>query len=113
MMVDQLAAAVRSPPRRHPPVELRRAPSVDGCLAPGVVDPGVDWYFNKLVKVYFDWEHAMLPTQWLLLVREGGFQRVRVLAVEHELTSLVMHRRPRGYDARISLRFQLDDSSWG
>ena len=46
---------------------------------------------------------------WLLFVRGRSFQRVRVLAVEHELTSLVMHRRPRGYDARVSLRCQLND----
>ena len=46
---------------------------------------------------------------WLLFVRGRSFQRVRVLAVEHELTSLVMHRRPRGYDARVSLRCQLSD----
>ena len=85
----------------------------DGCLAPGVVDMGVNWYLNKFVKVYFDCEHAMLPTQWLLLVRGRSLQRVRVLAVEHELTSLVMHRRPRGYDARISLRCQLNDFEFG
>ena len=30
----------------------------DGCLAPGVVDMWVNWYLNKFVKVYFDWEHA-------------------------------------------------------
>ena len=46
---------------------------------------------------------------WLLFVCGRTFQRVRVLAVEHELTSLVMHRRPRGYDARVSLRCQLSD----
>ncbi len=46
---------------------------------------------------------------WLLFVRGRSFQRVRVLAVEHELTSLVMHRRPRGYDAGVSLRCQLND----
>ena len=50
---------------------------------------------------------------WLLFVRGRSFQRVRVLAVEHELTSLVMHRRPRGYDARVSLRCQLDDFELG
>src|SRR5260370_27857016 len=50
---------------------------------------------------------------WLLFVRGRSFQRVRVLAVEHELTSLVMHRRPRGYDARVSLRCQLDDFKLG
>ena len=49
----------------------------------------------------------------LLFVRGRSFQRVRVLAVEHELTSLVMHRRPRGYDARVSLRCQLDDFELG
>ena len=36
-----------------------------------------------------------------------------MLAVEHELTSLVMHRRPRGYDARVSLRCQLSDFELG
>src|SRR6476659_10319412 len=46
---------------------------------------------------------------WLLFVRGRSFQRVRMLAVEHELTSLGMHRRPRGYDARVSLRCQLND----
>ena len=48
-----------------------------------------------------------------LFVRGRSFQRVRVLAVEHELTSLVMHRRPRGYDARVSLRCQLNDFELG
>ena len=24
-----------------------------------VVDVGLNWYLNKFVKVYFDWEHAM------------------------------------------------------
>ena len=46
-------------------------------------------------------------------VRGRSFQRVRVLAVEHELTSLVMHRRPRGYDARVSLRYQFGDFELG
>src|SRR5262245_7210329 len=41
------------------------------------------------------------------------FQRVRVLAVKHELTPLVMHRRPRGYDARASLRCQRNDFELG
>ena len=50
---------------------------------------------------------------WLLFVRGRSFQRVRVLAVEHELTSLVMHRRPRGYDARVSLCCQLSDFELG
>ena len=50
---------------------------------------------------------------WLLFVRGRSFQRVGVLAVEHELTSLVMHRRPRGYDARVSLRCQLSDFELG
>ena len=36
-----------------------------------------------------------------------------MLAVEDELTSLVMHRRPRGYDARVSLRCQLSDFELG
>src|SRR5271157_5809305 len=49
----------------------------------------------------------------LLLIHGRNFQRVRVLAVEHELASLVMHRRPRGYDARVSLRCQLDDFELG
>src|SRR5258707_14985682 len=50
---------------------------------------------------------------WFLFVRGRSFQRVRVLTVEHELTSLVMHRRPRGYDARVSLRCQLRDFELG
>ena len=48
-----------------------------------------------------------------LFVRGRSFERVRVLAVEHELTSLVMHRRPRSYDARVSLRCQLNDFELG
>jgi hypothetical protein len=46
---------------------------------------------------------------WLLFVRGRSFQRVGVLAVEHEFISLVMHRRPRGYDACVSLLCQLSD----
>ena len=53
--------------------------------------------------------------QWTVFFSSAGrsFQRVRVLAVEHELTSLVMHRRPRGYDPRVSLRCQLGDFELG
>ena len=36
-----------------------------------------------------------------------------MLAVEHELTSLVMHRHPGGDDARASLRCQLNDFELG
>ena len=50
---------------------------------------------------------------WLLFVRGRSFQRVGVLAVEHELASLVMHRRPRGYDARVSLSCQASDFKLG
>jgi len=58
-------------------------------------------------------DDASDPLDWLLFVRGRSFQRVRVLAVENELTSLVMHRRPRGYDARVSLRCQLSDFELG
>jgi len=50
---------------------------------------------------------------WSLFVRGCSFQRVSVLAVEHELTSLVMHRRPRGYNTGVSLRCQLSDFELG
>src|SRR5258708_4744435 len=49
----------------------------------------------------------------LLFVTGPSFQRVGMLAVEHDLTSLVMHCRPRGYDAGFSLRCQLDDFELG
>ena len=49
----------------------------------------------------------------LLFVTGPSFQRVGMLAIEHDLTSLVMHRRPRGYDARVSLRCQLGDFELG
>src|ERR1700722_13389510 len=49
----------------------------------------------------------------LLFVPGPSFQRVDMLAVEHDLTSLVMHCRPRGYDAGVSLRCQLDDFEVG
>jgi hypothetical protein len=58
-------------------------------------------------------DDASDPMDWLLFVRGRSFQGVGVLAVEHELTSLVMHRRPRGYDARVSLRCQLSDFELG
>src|SRR6476646_7369311 len=54
-------------------------------------------------------DDASDPMDWLLFVRGRSFQRVRVLAVEHELASLVMHRCPRGYDAGVSVRCQLND----
>jgi len=40
-------------------MEVSSSSGWDGCLAPGVVDMGVNWYLNKFVKIYFDWEHAM------------------------------------------------------
>jgi phosphate-selective porin OprO/OprP len=27
-----------------------------------LVDAGMNWYLNKFVKVYFDWEHAIFAT---------------------------------------------------
>ena len=39
----------------------------------------------------------------------AGFQRVLVLAVENEFTSLVVHRRPRGHYAGVSLRCERDN----
>ena len=50
---------------------------------------------------------------WLLFVRGTQPSAIRVFAVERELTSLIMHRRPRGYDARVSLRCQLSDFELG
>ena len=44
------------------------------------------------------------PNGLVTLVRGRKFQRVRVLALKHELTLLVMHRRSRGYDAGVFLR---------
>src|SRR4051812_26296385 len=46
------------------------------------------------------------PTDSLLVVSGCSVQRIRVLTVEHELTSLVMHRRPGGYDACVSVGCQ-------
>src|SRR6185312_3419262 len=47
--------------------------------------------------------------QWTgyFFVPGRSLQRVRVFAVERELTSLIMHRRPRGYDPSVSLYCQL------
>lgn len=38
-----------------------------------MVDMGVNWYLNKWVKVYFDWEHAMFAQP--VYYRPGGLQR--------------------------------------
>ena len=35
----------------------------------GMVDAGVNWYLNRWVKVYFDWEHAMFGQP--VLYRQG------------------------------------------
>jgi hypothetical protein len=39
--------------------------------------------------------HCHVSTRYLLSSPGSGFQRVLVLAVENEFTSLVVHRRPR------------------
>ena len=36
-----------------------------------MVDVGMNWYLNKFVKVYFDWEHS------IFLARPGGGQLER------------------------------------
>ena len=53
--------------------------------------------------------------QWTgyFFVPGRSLQRVRVFAVERELTSLIMHRRPRGYDPSVSLYCQLNDFELG
>ena len=39
-----------------------------------MVDVGFNWYWNKFVKVYFDWEHAMFGTP--VFYNTGRFQSV-------------------------------------
>ena len=37
-----------------------------------MVDAGVNWYLNKFVKVYFDWEHAIFASPVLAAVTQSG-----------------------------------------
>ena len=37
-----------------------------------MVDVGVNWYLNKFVKIYFDWEHAMFASPVFAAVRPSG-----------------------------------------
>lgn len=36
-----------------------------------MTDAGVNWYMNRFIKVYFDWEHAMFAQPVLYNTREG------------------------------------------
>ena len=38
-----------------------------------MTDVGFNWYLNKFVKVYFDWEHAMFAQP--VYYRPGGLQK--------------------------------------
>lgn len=37
------------------------------------IDAGVNWYLNRYVKVYFDWQHSVFGSP--VLYRPGGFQK--------------------------------------
>ena len=37
-----------------------------------MVDAGVNWYLNKFVKIYFDWEHAIFASPVLAAVTQSG-----------------------------------------
>jgi hypothetical protein len=47
--------------------------------------------------------YLLLSTPW------EGFQRVLVLAIENEFTSLIIHCHPRCYYAGVSLRCKRDN----
>ena len=38
-----------------------------------MVDVGFNWYLNKFLKVYFDWEHAMFGNP--VFSNTGSFQK--------------------------------------
>jgi phosphate-selective porin OprO/OprP len=37
-----------------------------------LIDVGVNWYLNKFVKIYFDWEHAIFASPVLAAVNSNG-----------------------------------------
>jgi phosphate-selective porin OprO/OprP len=38
-----------------------------------MVDVGLNWYLNKFLKIYLDWEHAMFATP--VFYNAAGFQK--------------------------------------
>jgi phosphate-selective porin OprO/OprP len=38
-----------------------------------MVDVGLNWYLNKFLKIYLDWEHAMFASP--VFYNTGGFQK--------------------------------------
>jgi phosphate-selective porin OprO/OprP len=61
-------------------LDLDRRVFTDGLADPNLwtnraemTDVGFNWYLNKFVKVYFDWEHAMFAQP--VLFRPGGRQK--------------------------------------
>jgi len=57
------------PTARYSELTLDRRVFTDGFADPSLwtnqarlVDVGMNWYLNKFVKVYFDWEHAMFAS---------------------------------------------------
>jgi phosphate-selective porin OprO and OprP len=65
---------------RFSDLSLGRQVFTDGLADPNLwtnhaqmVDVGFNWYLNKFVKVYFDWEHAIFGSP--VFYNTGGFQR--------------------------------------
>lgn len=64
------------PTARYSVLNLDRRVFTDGFADPNLwtnearlVDVGLNWYLNKFVKIYFDWEHAMFASP---VVSNGG-----------------------------------------
>ena len=67
------------PHARYSEMFLGRQVFTDGLADPNLwtnnvqlIDVGVNWYLNKFVKVYFDWEHAIFASPVLAAVTPSG-----------------------------------------
>jgi phosphate-selective porin OprO/OprP len=67
------------PHARYSEMFLGRQVFTDGMADPNLwtnnvqlIDVGVNWYLNKFVKVYFDWEHAIFASPVLAAVTSNG-----------------------------------------
>ena len=82
-MLNRTVESIRPPPRPSRPGCLRGHGPLQRCdarhqiFAGGLADPnlwtnqvqmvdlGLNWYLNKFLKVYIDWEHAMFAARFL------------------------------------------------
>ena len=95
---------------RYSMLELNRRVFTAGFADPNLwtnhtqmVDVGFNWYLNKSVKIYFDWEHAIFGSPWSTTPRPGASGQERPVLVPVPILLLISSVAPTAAELTLGI----------